>query len=85
MRKYEMLVLLPKVMTTTWVVDSNAFIHLGSLSPMGLIESLENALKDNGIKLHVTSGVHDEVRNVRFQNGTVGQIYFQQLVIYLLL
>ena len=80
-----MLVLLPKVMTTTWVVDSNAFIHLGSLSPMGLIESLENALKDNGIKLHVTSGVHDEVRNVRFQNGTVGQIYFQQLVIYLLL
>ena len=44
-------------MTTTWVVDSNAFIHLGSLSPMGLIESLENALKDNGIKLHVTSGV----------------------------
>jgi tetratricopeptide (TPR) repeat protein len=67
MRKYEMLVLSPKGMTTTWVVDSNAFIHLGSLSPMGLIESLENALKDNGIKLHVTSGVHDEVRNVRFQ------------------
>ncbi|MFQ3343791.1 MAG: hypothetical protein ACKVI6_05825 [Candidatus Poseidoniales archaeon] len=67
MRKYEMLVLLPKDMSTTWVVDSNAFIHLGALSQMGIMNSLESALKANGNKLHVTSGVHDEVRNVRFQ------------------
>ncbi len=62
-----MLALFPSNMVTTWVVDSNAFIHLGALSQTGIMDALESALKINGNKLHVTSGVHDEVRNVRFQ------------------
>jgi len=54
-------------MTHVWVVDSNCFIHIGSMASEGLINDLKNVLDNESTSLHVTPGVHDEVRNVRFQ------------------
>ena len=53
--------------SNTWVVDSNAFIHLGNLAGDDLVSDLTKCLKGDGGRLHVTSGVHGEVRNVRFK------------------
>ena len=53
--------------SNTWVVDSNAFIHLGNLAGEELASDLAKCLKGDGGRLHVTSGVHGEVRNVRFK------------------
>ncbi|MGB1680636.1 MAG: hypothetical protein ACPHDS_04845, partial [Candidatus Thalassarchaeaceae archaeon] len=53
--------------SNTWVVDSNAFIHLGNLAGDELVSDLAKCLKGDGGRLHVTSGVHGEVRNVRFK------------------
>jgi tetratricopeptide (TPR) repeat protein/rRNA maturation endonuclease Nob1 len=55
------------VMTELWVVDSNCFIHIGSMAPDTFIKSISNALNNLQTGLHVTPGVHDEVRTVRFQ------------------
>jgi hypothetical protein len=54
-------------MAHVWVVDSNCFIHIGSMAPEGFIDDLKNILDNESTSLHVTPGVHDEVRNVRFQ------------------
>ncbi len=54
-------------MTQTWVVDSNCFIHLGSMAPDTFVKDAAKILKINNQMLFVTSGVHDEIRNVRFQ------------------
>lgn len=54
-------------MTQTWVVDSNCFIHLGSMAPDSFVKDAAKILKTNNQMLFVTSGVHDEIRNVRFQ------------------
>ena len=54
-------------MAHVWVVDSNCFIHIGSMAPEGFIDDLKNILNTESNNLHVTPGVHDEVRNVRFQ------------------
>jgi rRNA maturation endonuclease Nob1 len=54
-------------MSHVWVVDSNCFIHLGSMAPEGFISDLKKILEGESGSLHVTPGVHDEVRNVRFQ------------------
>tara|TARA_B110000438_G_C15810374_1_gene649345 strand:+ start:119 stop:2017 length:1899 start_codon:yes stop_codon:yes gene_type:complete len=54
-------------MAHVWVVDSNCFIHIGSMAPEGFIGDLKNILDTHSNNLHVTPGVHDEVRNVRFQ------------------
>ena len=54
-------------MTQTWVVDSNCFIHLGSMAPDTFVKDAAKFLKINNQMLFVTSGVHDEIRNVRFQ------------------
>jgi len=54
-------------MAHVWVVDSNCFIHIGSMAPEGFIDDLKNILDNASTGLHVTPGVHDEVRNVRFQ------------------
>ena len=53
------------VMTQTWVVDSNCFIHLGSMAPDSFVRDISKILPSGG--MYVTPGVHDEVRNVRFQ------------------
>lgn len=53
------------VMTQTWVVDSNCFIHLGSMAPDSFVRDISKILPSEG--MYVTPGVHDEVRNVRFQ------------------
>ena len=54
-------------MAQVWVVDSNCFIHIGSMAPDGFINDLSTILKDGSNSLYVTPGVHDEVRTVRFQ------------------
>ena len=51
-------------MSTTWVVDSNCFIHLGSMAQDNLLEDLRKSIPQG---LYVTPGVHNEVRTVRFQ------------------
>ena len=51
-------------MATTWVVDSNCFIHMGSMAQDGLVEDLSKTIPEG---IFVTPGVHKEVRTVRFQ------------------
>jgi len=53
-------------MTQTWVVDSNCFIHLGSMATETFITDISTVL-NNGQMLFVTPGVHNEIENVRFQ------------------
>ena len=55
------------LMAHVWVVDSNCFIHIGSMAPEGFVEDVKKILANESGGLHVTPGVHDEVRNVRFQ------------------
>ena len=54
-------------MAPVWVVDSNCFIDIGSMEPEGFLSDLKKILEGDSGSLHVTPGVHDEVRNVRFQ------------------
>ncbi len=54
-------------MSQIWVVDSNCFIHLGSMAPATFQKDLFEVLRTQQTSLYVTSGVHSEVRNVRFQ------------------
>ena len=56
--------LLGWVMATTWVVDSNCFIHMGSMAQDGLVEDLSKTIPEG---IFVTPGVHNEVKTVRFQ------------------
>ena len=51
-------------MSTTWVVDSNCFIHLGSMAQDNLLEDLKKSIPQG---LYVTPGIHNEVKTVRFQ------------------
>ncbi|RZD51467.1 MAG: hypothetical protein CXT67_08195 [Methanobacteriota archaeon] len=57
-------------MAELWVVDSNCFIHIGSMAPDTFVRCISNTLNNLQTKLHVTPGVHDEVRTVRFQRWT---------------
>ena len=57
-----------RIIMTVWIVDSNAFIHLGSIASEDAIESMGSALAPHGGVMHVTSGVHDEVKTVRFRS-----------------
>ena len=54
-------------MAHVWVIDSNCFIHIGSMAPEGFIDDIKKILDNESTSLHVTPGVHQEVRNVRFQ------------------
>ena len=54
-------------MSNVWVVDSNCFIHVGSMAPDNFLKDLTGILDSGGSALYVTPGVHDEVRTVRFQ------------------
>ena len=52
----------------TWVVDSNAFIHFGNLAKKEFKDDFSKCLVNSQGVIHsVTSGVHGEVRNVRFK------------------
>ena len=51
-------------MSTTWVVDSNCFIHMGSMAQNNLIEDLSKSIPEG---IFVTPGVHKEIKTVRFQ------------------
>ena len=54
-------------MTNAWVVDSNCFIHVGSMAPNGFIADLKSIIDSKDSTLYVTPGVHDEIATVRFQ------------------
>lgn len=54
-------------MANVWVVDSNCFIHLGSMAPDGFLKDLKKILAADGSALYVTPGVHGEIKTVRFQ------------------
>ena len=54
-------------MADVWVVDSNCFIHVGSMAPHGFLSDLKNILSSDDSALYVTPGVHGEIKTVRFQ------------------
>ena len=54
-------------MANVWVVDSNCFIHVGSMAPNGFLADLKKILTADGSALYVTPGVHGEIKTVRFQ------------------
>lgn len=54
-------------MVTAWVVDSNAFIHLGKLAEPSIVEDLEKAMSATKARMWIASGVLEEIRTVRFQ------------------
>lgn len=54
-------------MSNVWVVDSNCFIHVGSMAPDNFLDDLKNVLKSSDTALYVTPGVHNEIKTVRFQ------------------
>jgi len=54
-------------MTNLWVVDSNCFIHLGSMAPEGFLSDFNSVLKNQSSAVYVTPGVHGEIKTVRFQ------------------
>ena len=54
-------------MANVWVVDSNCFIHVGSMAPDGFLKDLKKILVADGSALYVTPGVHGEIKTVRFQ------------------
>ena len=80
-------------MSTTWVVDSNCFIHLGSMAQDNLLEDLKKSIPQG---LYVTPGVHKEVRThctyydlypikFRYKNSFIGKIRLEwiKILIYL--
>ncbi len=54
-------------MSNVWVVDSNCFIHVGSMAPDNFLNDLKNVLLSGDTALYVTPGVHSEIKTVRFQ------------------
>ena len=54
-------------MADVWVVDSNCFIHVGSMAPNGFLDDLKKILANEDSALYVTPGVHGEIKTVRFQ------------------
>jgi len=54
-------------MSTHWVVDSNCFIHLGSMAPDTFLNDISEIFKKVQTGIFVTPGVHNEIRNVRFR------------------
>jgi len=54
-------------MSNLWVVDSNCFIHLGSMAPEGFLSDMNDILTKQSSGIYVTPGVHGEVKTVRFQ------------------
>lgn len=54
-------------MSNVWVVDSNCFIHVGSMAPDNFLNDLKDVLETGESSLYVTPGVHGEIKTVRFQ------------------
>ena len=54
-------------MSNVWVIDSNCFIHVGSMASDDFIEDLKKILDSKESALYVTPGVHSEIKTVRFQ------------------
>ena len=54
-------------MSNKWVVDSNCFIHLGSMAPDTFLNDISDIFKKIDTSIFVTPGVHKEIKNVRFR------------------
>ena len=54
-------------MSNKWVVDSNCFIHLGSMAPDTFLNDISEIFKKMETSIFVTPGVHKEIKNVRFR------------------
>ena len=54
-------------MSNKWVVDSNCFIHLGSMAPDTFLNDISDIFKKIETSIFVTPGVHKEIKNVRFR------------------
>ena len=54
-------------MSNKWVVDSNCFIHLGSMAPDTFLNDISDIFKKIQTSIFVTPGVHKEIKNVRFR------------------
>ncbi len=54
-------------MSHTWVIDSNCFIHLGSMAPDQFLKDMKSLSAAGNHTFYVTPGVQGEVRTVRFQ------------------
>ena len=54
-------------MVTAWVVDSNAFIHLGKLGGSSVVDDLKTALAAGGATMWIASGVLEEIKTVCLQ------------------
>ena len=61
---------------TVWIVDSNAFIHLGSIASEEAIESLKGSLSEHGGAIHVTSGYMTRFGPSDSGLGGIGQEYW---------
>ena len=68
-------------MANVWVVDSNCFIHVGSMAPDGFLKDLKKILAADGSALYVTPGVHGEIKTFDFRDGEVNQICWMKLKI----
>ena len=69
-------------MAKLWVVDSNCFIHIGSMAPDTFVKDISNVLESLGTGLHVTPGVHDEVKTVDFKDGKDNRICWKKCKVY---
>lgn len=54
-------------MSNKWVVDSNCFIHLGSMAPDTFLNDISDIFNKIQTSIFVTPGVHKEIKNVRFR------------------
>tara|TARA_B100001115_G_C15848478_1_gene429226 strand:+ start:808 stop:2697 length:1890 start_codon:yes stop_codon:yes gene_type:complete len=54
-------------MSNKWVVDSNCFIHLGSMAPDTFLNDISDIFRKIQTSIFVTPGVHKEIKNVRFR------------------
>ena len=66
-------------MVTKWVVDSNCFIHLGSMADNQFKAQLNSILVKLGESLYVTDGVFDECRTVRFNRWKKKPLVMEEL------
>ena len=66
-------------MPTKWVVDSNCFIHLGSMAEKHFLSDLNSVLSKVGETIYVTDGVFDECKTVRFHKWKNKPLVMEEL------
>ena len=66
-------------MPTKWVVDSNCFIHLGSMAEKHFLSDLNSVLSRVGETIYVADGVFDECKTVRFHKWKNKPLVMEEL------